>query len=132
MANFIILTNNPMVTSSYSEFCEFHDKTVEGIFIVCRDMIHKGSTLINHPLSGSVKPNISPYRSLIISIANPKSTVKTDFQSLQLIEDALLTLKKLGIRDNMQYNESVIEDFQVIDLDLLNSAMQSLPPNYHK
>ena len=128
MANFKIITNNPMAEASYPELCEFHDKTVEGIFIACRDMIHKGAILINHPLSGSVKPNISPYRSLVVSNESPS----VDFRSLQLIEDAITTLKKLGIRDNMQYNESVIEDFQVIDLDLLNSAMQSLPPNYYK
>ncbi|MCL2874453.1 MAG: GrdX family protein [Defluviitaleaceae bacterium] len=128
MANFKIITNNPMAASSYSGLCDFDNKTVEGIFITCRNMVHKGAILINHPLSGSVKPNVSPYKSLVVSDEN----LPIDFRSLQLIEDAISTLKKLGVRDNIQYNESVLEDFQVIDLDLLNSAMQSLPPNYHR
>jgi len=128
MANFKIITNNPMAALEYPNLCDFFNKSVEGIFISCRDTVHKGAVLINHPLSGSVKPNVSPYKSLVVSDEHHV----VDFRSLQLIEDAIATIKKLGIRNNMQYNEAVLEDFQVIDLDLLKSAIESLPPNYYK
>jgi len=28
-------------------------------------MVHKGSKLINHPLMGSIEPNVTPYRSIL-------------------------------------------------------------------
>ena len=128
MANFKIISNNPLVSAKYPELTFFNDTSVECIFICCRDLIHKGAVLINHPLSGSVKPNVSPYKSIVISNEKPQ----LDFFSLQLIESALETLKKLGVRKNDNYPENVIEDFQVIDLDLLDSAMKALPPEFNQ
>jgi len=127
MANFKIITNNPMALDKYSEWAEYCQTSVEGVFTACRDAVHQGAVLICHPLSGSVKPNVNPYKSVVISDGKPR----TDFDSLRLIESALETLKKLRPAQSMRYSDSVLEDFQVIDLDLLDSAMTSLPPEYH-
>ena len=127
MANIKIISNNPMAAEKYPEISILYNTSVEGIFIHCRNVIHKGASLINHPLSGSVKPNVSPYKSLVVS--SEKSVV--DFDSLSLIENAIETLKKLGVRNISNYNESTTCDFQVIDLDLLNSAMKALPPEFY-
>lgn len=128
MANFYILTNNPMVEDKYPEITEFEeDSTVEDIFNHSRDVIHLGANLINHPLAGSIKPNQSPYKSLVLS--DRKGDL--DMFSLTLIEGANQVLKKLGPR-RRGYAESVLEDFQVIDLDLLDSAIDGLPYEYHE
>ncbi|MFD1417923.1 GrdX family protein [Companilactobacillus keshanensis] len=128
MANFHILTNNPMVKDKYSEFTKFDQNlTVADIFAHSRDSIHLGANLINHPLAGSIKPNQSPYKSLVLS--NQKGEL--DMTSLKLIEGSIQVLRKFPPL-NRKYDESVLEDFQVIDLDLLDSAIDSLPYKYHE
>jgi len=126
MANFTILTNNPLTAEKYPTVSVFHDTTVEDIFKAARDSIHRGALILGHPLSGSVKPNESPFKSLVLS----RSGDELDMQSLQLIEGALAVLYKLGIK-NRAYPERAMEDFKVIDLDLLDSAIKGLPPQYH-
>lgn len=128
MSNFHILTNNPLVAEKYPPLTLFYDgRTVEEIFLTARDEIHLGAELINHPLSGSVKPNESPYKSLVLSMRRGS----TDLPALQLIEGALAVLKKLGTK-HRQYSEQVLCDFRVIDLDLLDSAVMALPAEFHK
>ena len=124
--NVKIITNNPMAQGKYEHFTQFHSCTVEDIFKLARDEIHLGAVIINHPLSGSVKPNESPYKSLVLSTKRGELDVK----SLQLIEGALEVLRKMPPR-NRVLPAQAIEDFQVIDLDLLDSAITALPAEYH-
>ena len=126
LANFRIITNNPQVAEKYPTVSQFAPDPVEQVFIRCRDRIHQGCRLITHPLSGSVKPNESPYKSVLIS----RSGGELDFASLQLIEGAEAVLKKLP-RKHINYTPRMQEDYQVIDLDLVDSAIHSLPADYH-
>lgn len=126
MANFGIITNNPMAAAHFPGVCTVADTDVHGIFTRARDAIHLGAVLLAHPLSGSVKPNVSPYKSLVLSLPGGE----LDMPSLQLIEGAMAVLKALGPR-RREYLPQVLEDFQAIDLDLLRSAIKGLPPHYH-
>ena len=126
MANFFILSNNPRVAEKYPALTRFSQADVEGVFTAGRDEVHLGGVLINHPLSGSVKPNESPYKSLVISARRGP----VDEKSLALIEGALAVLYKLGIK-NRSYPQRVLDDFEAIDLDLLDSAIFALPAEYH-
>ena len=116
-----------MVLSKYPDIAEFHEISTEDILILCRNYIHKGAVLINHPLSGSIKLDTNPYKSIVIS--DPK--LKLDFQSLQLIENALAAVKKSDINAWCKNNKRVLEDYQLIDLELLNSAINALPSEYY-
>lgn len=128
MSNFYILTNNPMVQEKYSEITELDDNfSVGDIFAGGRNAIHLGAHLINHPLAGSIKPNQSPYKSLVLS----DDKGELDLFSLKLIEGAIQVLRKFPSRSR-PYDESILEDFQVVDLDLLDSAIDSLPYEYHE
>lgn len=128
MGNFHILTNNPLVKEKYPEITQFEvDFTVKDVFIHGRDAIHLGANLINHPLAGSVKPNQSPYKSLVLS--DRKGGF--DMLSLRLIEGAIQVLHKFPPR-KVTYDQQTLEDFQVIDLDLLDSAIDSLPYEYYE
>lgn len=128
MSNFYILTNNPMVQEKYPEITELDDNfSVGDIFAGGRNAIHLGAHLINHPLAGSIKPNQSPYKSLVLS----DDKGELDLFSLKLIEGAIQVLRKFPSRSR-PYDESILEDFQVVDLDLLDSAIDSLPYEYHE
>jgi hypothetical protein len=124
--NIRIITNNPLVAEKYPGASLLLECGVEGIFIAARDDIHLGATIINHPLSGSIKPNESPYKSLVVSAE--RGTV--DFQSLQLIEGAMEVIRKMPVRKRI-LPEQVLDDFRVIDLDLLDSAIHALPAQFH-
>ena len=117
MAGYAIITNNPDVHGKYPEIAAYIDGGVMDVFTHVRDAVHLGGKIISHPLSGSVKPNESPYRSVVIVPgAGP-----VDFKSLHIIEDAVATLARLGKREH-NFDESVLADFRIIDLDLMNSV----------
>ena len=121
-----IITNNPLVFDKYKNITFLQSCSVEDIFTLARDEIHLGAKLIIHPLSGSIKPNESPYKSLVLS--NERDSLDTE--SLLLIESAIATLRKLPKRSR-ELPKRALDDFQVIDLDLLDSAITALPQNYY-
>ena len=125
-ANVRILTNNPLAAQKYPQAATLLECGVQGIFTAARDEIHLGAIIINHPLSGSVKPNESPYKSLVLSLRKDG----LDEFSAQLIEGAMEVLRKMPVRERV-LPKGVLEDFRVIDLDLLDSAMSALPAEYH-
>jgi len=127
LANFQILSNNPKVIEKYPQVSTLISGSVYDIFVSGRDRIHQGAKLINHPLCGSVKPNESPYKTLLLSKTEGDPL---DMFSLQLIEGAFQVLKKLPVK-HIPYTERMLDDYQVIDLDLVDSAISALPAEYH-
>ena len=77
--DYLILTNNPLVhrcmegQGLYTIRLE-EDKSFREILVEARDMVYAGHTLYTHPLAGSVKPNETPYKSLIVSMVPTGST----------------------------------------------------------
>ena len=115
----LVFTNNPLVSTKYQEISRFLETDVLGIFTAIRDEVHKGAALLTHPLSGSVKPNESPYKSVILDI----KTGALDYNSLKLIENAIDMINRLK-KLNHNYSEDVMIDFRMIDLELINSAIK--------
>ena len=87
-----------------------------------RDMIHKGSKLITHPLMGSVKPNETPFRSIIIS-----DGIDLDVESLTIIENSIAVTEKFQSDNKLPiWSEKVLDDFRFVDLKLFESALDSI------
>ena len=122
MGNIQIISNNSLALDKYAHCAVSVAGGVFAVFCAARDKIHTGARLINHPLSGSVKPNQNPYKSLILSAANGPAV---DIASLTHIEEAIGVLSKLAPRLR-GYSEAVHEDFKVIDLDLLDAAIKAI------
>lgn len=124
MGNNIIITNNPLVKEKYDEMflVEYYDLGFLELLELVRDKIHLGYKLLTHPLSSSVKPNETPYKTIIVSTGE-----KLDNDSLLIIENGILTAKKL-IKDTglPKWNESILEDFQVVDLSIIEGAINRL------
>lgn len=86
-----------------------------------RDLIHKGHILLTHPLMGSIKPNETPYKTVVVSV---RTQEEIDFNSLMLIENSIETSRKFLINKPIRkWSESVLEDFRVIDFDLIKNAL---------
>lgn len=120
----IVVTNNEMV-------CELIDKKMpdalkfvpggyESVLIEARNMIHNNYVLLTHPLSGSIKPNETPYKSIALEKGN-----SLDFDSLSLIEKAIATYEKMqSIKNTPNWTERVLDDFRTIDYDLFVNAVK--------
>ena len=88
-----------------------------------RGLVHLGHHLLTHPLAGSVKPNETPYRSVIVS-QHPDSTIH--FDSLRIIEGALTVVERWGEPRYHTMPPHVDAAFQLIDCTLMESAVESL------
>lgn len=118
-----IVTNNPMSKEKFEKKyrVEFIDVPQLDILKKVRDYIHKGNRLLTHPLMGSVKPNETPYRTVCVSIEMVNGV---DLQSLEIIENSLATTEKfLKDFNTPQWSEKILADFQLIDSDLIDHAI---------
>ncbi|MFI3207812.1 MAG: GrdX family protein [Eubacteriales bacterium] len=120
-SRYIVITNNPYVYERIRETKEVIYKEVGYVDIlrVARDEIHQGAILLSHPLSGSVKPKETPYKSMLV-----KRAKGLDQESVQIIESAILTCDKFQDKSGM-YSQEVCKDFQLIDWGLIEGAMLS-------
>ena len=145
----ILVTNNPLVEAQYSSRFKvvFLSTSLAGVLASVRDYVHKGHKLLTHPLSGSVKPNESPYKSVLLSAAVGAAGItgtagtaetagaaavtagaagaigaqtETDFQSVGIIEECITAVNKFPPK---LIPEKYLHDLQVVDLALIQSAL---------
>lgn len=116
-----ILTNNPLVRETMEQrgLCrvDYLKGSFRELLVAARDQVHQGHVLLTHPLSGSVKPNETHYKSLALS-DEPGGGL--DLESLELIEQAILTCDKFPLRYPV-LPDRVRDDFQLVDLTLILS-----------
>lgn len=119
---YLIMTNNPLVLKKLGDTHRvvYKETSYEGLLKEVRDKIHEGHLLLSHPLSGSVKPNETPYKSVMI--AAERGAV--DVRSLEIIENAIAACGKFEFKSD-RYKGKVLEDFQLIDWTLLESGIMS-------
>jgi len=119
-----VITNNPLVAATWPGSVEWVSGSVKDVFRCVRDYVHAGHVLLTHPLSGSVKPNESPYKSVIIT--DYPASAMVDLDSLRIIEGAMVVLHNLGAPSFTHIPPRVDDDYQLIDCDLMASAIESL------
>lgn len=118
----IIITNNPLSKKIFEEKfkVEYLDTDLMGVMEDVRNRIHQGHRILTHPLMSSVKPNETPYKTVVIS----KEVGSLDFDSLSVIEDSIATtLKFIKNQPTPKWTQSILEDFQLIDMDLIKNAL---------
>jgi hypothetical protein len=118
-----IITNNPLVYSLYSEDYDLDYQVIsyEGILKKTRDYVHKGHELLTHPLSGSVKPNETPFKTLFIS----SKSKDLNLESLSIIEKSIETSEKF-VQNQKKYPADIEKDFMEIDLSLIENVINKL------
>lgn len=119
----IIITNNTIANENLRDKyrVDFIEGSLMEVLKTARDYIHKGYILLTHPLSGSIKPNETPYKSIAVS---EEKSDKVDIDSLMLIENSIETAAKLLVnKQTRPWNENVLNDFMVIDFDLIKNAL---------
>lgn len=114
----MILTNNPLAKEKYQV------QMVEGdqreVLLAVRDLLHKGHQLITNPLAASGRMHFSPHRSVVVS--DEVGAVSTDH--ILRLENSLSFLNRALAQHEVDYKNK--EDYAVIDLELLNAALEEI------
>lgn len=124
----ILITNNPKIEKKYSSNMEtiyLENVDLLSVLYYTRDKVHEGFQLLTHPLSGSIKPNQTPYKSILTT--GEKITNGIHLDSLKIIEDAItLSCKQISDKKAPAWSEKILSDFQLIDMDLISGAIESV------
>ena len=123
MTDFIMITNNRQVAERYETMypVEYYEVTLKQLLLVVRDRVHMGHMLLTHPLAGSIKPNETPFKSVLIS----RRKGKTDLQSVGMIEESIATCDKFHTIKFPNMSPRMRDDFGQIDLSLIENALGS-------
>lgn len=121
----IIITNNDIVKDKFEkEYSMVYVKSLDimDVMVKMRDYVHNDFRLLTHPLSGSVKPGETPYKSVVMEKGKT-----LDLNSLNLIENAIELTKKFNMNSRGEsYGNKILQDFRVIDYNLICSGIESM------
>ena len=103
------------------ELCELLNVSRPTVRQALTDLVHEGYKLLSHPLSGSIKPNETPFKSILISAVKEP----LDYQSVEIIENSIVTCDKFKVKFPV-LPEQVRKDFQLLDCTLIKSALSQI------
>lgn len=122
LENAIIVTNNDRVAEKYIdvtniEMCE----TYEDVLLKTRDLVYNKHILLTHPQASSLKPNQTPFRSIIVYPKGEDDNIK----------DVMMIDKCIQVYNEWQeispspeaYKEKVANDFKTIDLSVIDNVI---------
>ncbi len=121
----IFVTNNDRVALKFKGSAkeiilleEYRD-----VLLKARDLIYAGHKLLTHPQASSLKPNQTPYRSILLY--GEKQALDTD--AVMLIEKAIENFDKWqDIRQTPEYNAKIANDYKTIDLSMIENIISKL------
>lgn len=116
-----IVTNNDRVADKYKDMMKVEMvDSYEEVLIKTRDLVYDRHRLLTHPQAGSLKPNQTPYRSIIVYPADNNSNM----DDVMMIEKAIETFNKFKeIKETPKYEEKIANDYKTIDLSMIDNVM---------
>ena len=118
----VLITNNPRVYEKYRDNLRvLSEDSYEQVLIRTRDMVYDRHVLLTHPQASSLKPNQTPYRSVIVY---PQGT-DDNTDAILLIEKCLETYRRWQeiAPTPEKYDDKVAYDFQTIDLSVIDNII---------
>lgn len=118
----VLITNNDRVYEKYREKMRvILLKTYEEVLIRLRDMVYDRHILLTHPQASSLKPNQTPYRSVVVY---PQGT-EDNMKDIMLIEKCIETFGQWQniAKTPEDYDEKVADDFKTIDLSVVDNII---------
>lgn len=120
----IVVTNNNRVADKYKDTMkvELLDSYKE-VLIKARDFIYDRHRLLTHPQAGSLKPNQTPFRSIIVY---PSDNIN-NLDDVMMIEKAIEVFDKFKeIKETPKYEDKIAEDYKTIDLSMIDNVIPRL------
>ncbi|QIL46695.1 hypothetical protein G7081_06185 [Vagococcus coleopterorum] len=122
----VILTNNPKIANlKTSEKIDYQEVDYQTILVIAKRYVVEGKqTLLIHPLSGSIKPNETIYKTIILTDSEKE---EIDLESLILIESAEAVVEKfLNNQPVPNWNEKILTDFAWVDYYIMMSTFERI------
>lgn len=121
----IIVTNNDKVFEKYKNNFKvlfLEDGRYMDVLNETRDKVHRGYVLLTHPMAGSLKPNQTPYKSIIIE----EALETIDYESVFLIEQSIEAANKfLRFKATPKWSERILNDFKTVDISLIENVISN-------
>ncbi|MDW7672719.1 MAG: GrdX family protein [Bacillota bacterium] len=122
-----LITNNPEVVDRWKgdprlevEFLPGDD--MREVLYRVRDLLHRGHRLLTHPLTGSLKPNENPYKSILVT----ERPTSLSLDHVAIMEQCIqATHNALNHRKIPAYSQHVRQDYMLIDSDLIANGILS-------
>ena len=120
-----LITNNDRVYNKYHDTLDsVLLDTYEDVLIKTRDMVYDRHILLTHPQAGSLKPNQTPYRSILVYPAEENDPT----------DSILLIAKCIDVYYEWQaiaptpteYYGNAREDFKTIDESIIDACFDRL------
>lgn len=125
---YLLVTNNRLCFEKYRDRVRvdyLEDGSYLDVLVRARDYVQKGSRIETHPMAGSIKPNQTPFRSVLLS--DRKMDGDEVIENELMIEDAVLMTKKfLSDRPVRKWDESIVNDFRQVDLEVISGAIDRI------
>ncbi len=121
----IFVTNNDRAAAEFGDRAQqvILLENYRDVLVQVRDLIYAGHKLLSHPQASSLKPNQTPYRTILVY----GETQSMDFNDVSLIEKAIETFDKWqDIRQTPVYNEKIAYDYKTIDLSMIENIIPKL------
>ena len=123
-----IVTNNRLCRDKYGSQVEMdylENGSYLDVLLKVKDYIQKGWCLETHPMTGSLKPNQTPYKSVMIS---NRPVDREDFYNQEItMENSVSICQKFqAIRQTPDWPEHLREDYREVDLSLIEGAQQKI------
>lgn len=119
------LTNNPLLRLDCGvERVEFHPVSIPELFALVQAELEQGYRLLSHPLTGSIRPDITPYKSILLSHRplGPDPEGKEVLMRAIRYTDALFQMNRLP--PSAGWDAKTREDFQYVDRSLIQTALE--------
>lgn len=121
----ILITNNDRVYEKYKDQIKIILlNTYEEVLIKVRDMVYDRHLLLTHPQASSLKPNQTPYRSVVVY---PKGN-EDNMKDIMLIEKCVQVYYEWQeiAPSPAKYTDKVANDFKTIDLSVVDNIIPRL------
>lgn len=121
-SQFSLVTNNELIEQLGYPLIKVNGD-IEKVLERVLDLTIEGYRLLSHPLSGSIKPSINPYKTVIVS----KKPSAVDYQEMEMVQNCLEKVRDMRRhRSLVTWGQSVDTDLKFLDCELVKSGISSL------
>lgn len=121
----ILVTNNDRAAEKWGAGVSevFLMESYEEVLIKTRDLIHTNHKLLTHPQASSLKPNQTPYRTVLLYQEGGKELL----EDTRLIEAAIEAFEKWNaVKKTPEYDERIADDYKTIDISMIENVIPKL------
>ncbi len=124
----VLVTNNPKALEKYKDDplvgVEFIDGDYLGVLTAVRDHVYAGWHLLSHPQASNLKPSQSPFKTILVSEHVQADDHMRDYEYIEFVFEAYRKHMQ-GRTQGPIWTERVAKDFMTVDLDIVESALNS-------